>query len=112
MPLSGSVGTSISHSRGRYYASIPYSHGEIRSEVVCDREHDRYVLLEAGWDRGLRVHGALIHIDIIDAKLWIQHDGTERGIADELVKAGVPKDRIVLGFRPPKLRPFTDYAAA
>ena len=70
------------------------------------------VLLEAGWDRGLRVHGALIHIDIIDGKLWIQHDGTERGIADELVMAGVPKDRIVLGFRPPKLRPFTDYAAA
>lgn len=45
-------------------------------------------------------------------QLWIQHDGTERGIAEDLVAAGVPKERIVLGFRPPQGRRYTDFAAA
>jgi hypothetical protein len=94
------------------YARIPYAHGDIRNEVVRDREGDHYLLMEAGWDNGVRAHGALIHVDIIDGKLWIQHDGTERGVADELVAAGVPRDRIVLGFRPPSARRHTDFAAA
>ena len=94
------------------YASIPYSHGDFRNAVVRDREGDHYLLVESGWDHGVRSHGALIHVDIIDGKLWIQHDGTERGIADELVAAGVPRDRIVLGFRPPQVRRYTDFAVA
>jgi len=28
-----------------------------------------------------RVHGCLVHIDIIEDKIWIQADGTERGLA-------------------------------
>jgi hypothetical protein len=58
-----------------------------------------------------RVHGCLVHIDIIGNKIWIQRDGTEDGIASELLKAGVPKDHIVLGFRSPEMRKHTDFAA-
>ncbi|MBI5515641.1 MAG: XisI protein [Deltaproteobacteria bacterium] len=94
------------------YAQIPYAQGEIRNEVVCDREQGHYLLMEVGWDAGQRVHGPLIHVDVIADKLWIQHDGTERGIADDLVAAGVPRDHIVLGFRPPHARKYTDFAAA
>ena len=79
---------------------------------MFDREHDRYLLVNVGWDEGKRVHGSLVHIDIIDGKVWIQRDGTEEGVAQELVRAGIPKERIVLGFRPPELRPHTGYAAA
>jgi hypothetical protein len=82
------------------------------SEVVFDRQHDRYLLVEAGWERGYRIHGALLHVDIIDGKLWIQHDGTEEGIAPELVTAGVPKECIVLAFRSPDMREFSEYAVA
>lgn len=94
------------------YARIPYAHGDIRNEVVCDRVGDHYLLMETGWDQGVRTHGALIHVDIIDGKLWIEHDGTERGVANELVAAGVPRDRIVLAFRPPHARRHTDFAVA
>ncbi|HBY77183.1 MAG TPA: XisI protein, partial [Cyanobacteria bacterium UBA11148] len=52
----------------------------------------------------------LLHIDIIDGKLWIQHDGTEEGIADELVAAGVTKDSIVLGFKSVERRKLTELA--
>ena len=94
------------------YAAIPYAFGEIEREVVFDRVHDRYLLMIAGWENGKRVHGALIHIDIIDGKIWIQRDGTEDGVAYELVEAGVPKDRIVPGFRSPARRRDMEFAVA
>jgi XisI protein len=54
----------------------------------------------------------LIHVDIIDGKLWIQHDGTERGIARDLTAGGIPNDRIVLAFQHLSRRRHGDYAAA
>lgn len=94
------------------YAGIPYAYGEIKTETVFDRINDHYLLVNVGWDRQRRVHGCLIHIDIIDGKVWIQRDGTEEGIAGELEKAGIPKKHIVLGFRLPEIRKFTEYAVA
>ena len=94
------------------YTKIPYSHGDFRTEAVFDRTRDRYVLMNVGWDSGERVHGCLVHIDIIEGKLWIQRDGTEHGIVKELVQSGVPKNQIVLAFRPPEVRRLTEYAVA
>lgn len=73
--------------------------------MIFDDEHGRYTLLEVGWDDSQYVHGSIIHVDIINDKIWIQYDGTEEGIARDLVDAGVPKEKIVLGFRPERLRP-------
>jgi hypothetical protein len=94
------------------YTRIPYAHGDFHTEAVFDRVKDRYFLVNVGWDNGRRVHGSLVHIDIINGKIWIQRDGTEEGVAKELVKAGIPKDRIVLAFHPPEIRPHTEYAVA
>lgn len=94
------------------YAAIPYSYAPITAEVVFDRNRDRYLWMDVGWDGDRRVHGCLVHIDIIDGKIWIQRDGTEEGVAADLERAGIPKEHIVLGFRPPELRPYTGYAVA
>ncbi|WP_375471996.1 XisI protein [uncultured Nostoc sp.] len=94
------------------YASLPYSYANIQSEVVFDRSRDRYLWMDLGWDDDRRIHGCLVHIDLIDGKIWIQRDGTEEGIAADLERAGIPKEHIVLGFRPPELRPYTGYAVA
>jgi hypothetical protein len=91
------------------YARIPYAHGDIQCMTVFDREHDHYLLVNVGWDPD-RVHGCLVHVDIIDGKFWIQRDGTEDGIACDLEAAGIPKDRIVLAFRSPRVRKHTGYA--
>jgi len=91
---------------------IPFSYGEITLYTVFDRPRDHYLLMAIGWDGKKRVHASLIHVDIIDGKLWIQHDGTERGIALDLEAGGVPKDRIVLAFQHIGRRRFGDYAAA
>ena len=93
------------------YAKYPYSHGEIERQLVFDRERDHYLLLSVGWDKH-RVHGCVIHIDLIDGKFWIQRDGTETGVAFDLEAAGIPKDRIVLAFKSAKVRPHTGYAVS
>jgi hypothetical protein len=81
-------------------------------EVIADREHDRYLLVEMGWQGEERIYGTLIHIDLVDDKVWIQQDGTERGIAADLLNAGVPMPQIVLGFKSAQRRKITDYAIA
>jgi hypothetical protein len=94
------------------YAAIPFAYGEIESRTMFDREKDAYMLYSVGWDNRGRVHGIVIHIDIINDKIYIQHDGTEDGIATELEQAGVPKSDIVLAWHEPKLRKYTEYAVA
>ena len=94
------------------YTKIPYAHGDLRCEATFDREHDRYALITLGWKAGKRVHFALVHINIVDGKLWIEHDNTEAGVAPKLIEAGIPKSHIVLAFRPPEVRKHTDYAVA
>jgi XisI protein len=58
--------------------------------------------MHVGWDGVRRVHGCVVHIDIIDAKVWIQYDGTSSPVADALLAAGIPREAIVLGFHPPE----------
>ena len=91
------------------YAGIPLSHGQVKTYPVIDAERDHYLAVQAGWDRRHRVQGAFLHLDIIDGKVWIQFNGTDQRIADELVRAGIPKEDIVLGEKPPELRPHTGY---
>jgi hypothetical protein len=82
----------------------------IQAETIFDTEHDHYQLVYVGWLDSKRVYGPVLHLDIMDGKIWVQQDGTEVGIANELVELGVPKHDIVLGFNPPKLRQYTDFA--
>ena len=92
------------------YAKLKPAYGEFDSRVIFDDERGSYALLEFGWLNKGRVHDSLIHIDIIEDKVWIQQDSTEDGIALELVAAGIPKDQIVLGFRAEKVRLHTEFA--
>jgi len=52
----------------------------------------------------------LIHIDIRDGKLWIQYDGTENGVANDLVALGVPPEDIVLAFQSAYMRQYSEFA--
>ena len=94
------------------YAAVPYSNSNAKTEPIFDYERDRYLLVNVGWDNGKRMHGCLVHVDIIEGKFWIHRDGTEDGIAADLERAGVPKSDIVLAFHAPELRKHTEYAVA
>jgi hypothetical protein len=82
------------------YAAIPWSYGEITTQTVFDRERDHYLLVLVGTDARRRVHGCLVHIDIVGDDIVIQRDGTERGMAPKLARAGIAPERIVLAFLP------------
>ncbi len=93
------------------YAQYHPSHGEIQIEVIFDESNDHYALVYAGWNPPYRIHGSVIHIDIREGKVIIQHDGTEDAIAERLVDAGIPRDAIVLAYLSPRIRALTDFAA-
>ncbi len=96
------------------FTEADYENVQATNRLVCDQQNDQYLVLSIGWAKRpkRRIHGCLVHIEIIDGKIWIQRDGTEDGIAEDLERMGVPRDDIVLGFREPHLRQYTDYAAA
>lgn len=94
------------------YAGIRYANADLTNESVFDRESNRYLIVSYGWQGVRQLHGTLIHVDISDGKVWVHRDGTEYGVANELVEAGIPKDHIVLGFHSPQVRPHTGFAAA
>jgi hypothetical protein len=92
------------------YGKINPAVGQIITRPIIDRERDTYQVVHAGWNKDSRIQGASIHIDIIDGKVWLQFDGTDQVIAEELVAAGIPREDIVLAFIPPDLRCHTGYA--
>lgn len=94
------------------YLNISYSNVKIRNRAAFDQETDQYLIISEGWNNQEHLHSCLIHLEIIDNKIWIQCDNTEDGIANELVKAGIPKSDIVLAFHPPDLRKFTEFAVS
>jgi hypothetical protein len=92
------------------YVSIPYSQGDIKSKLIISNDENNYLVMTEGWQNKKRVHGCIIHLEIIDNKIWVHRDGTEYGIANELVNARISKDNIVLGFHPANIRQYTDFA--
>ncbi len=94
------------------YGSYKPSYGDVEIQLIFDREHNHYQLVSVGWDRNERIRSCILHIDIKDGKIWIQHDGTEVGVANELVGMGVPKHDIVLAFHAPARRKYTEFAVS
>ena len=80
-----------------HYAQFKPAYGEIEIETVLDDATGHYELMYVGWNRKERVHGAIIHVDLRGEKVRIQHDGTEGGIAEDLVEAARPPHLDLIG---------------
>jgi len=85
------------------------SSNDVETQIITDEKHDHYQLVHVGWCNNRRTYGCVLHIDLKNDKIWIQHDGTEIGMANELVALGVPKEDIVLAFHAPYKRPYTGF---
>lgn len=93
--------------------AIPYPDVvQLTSKTVFDEKADIYIVVTEGWQDVRRLHGCLVHIEIKNDKVWIQLDGTEDGVAGDLLAAGIPKDHIVLGFKSPQSRQYTGFSVA
>ncbi len=83
---------------------------DVQGQLIFDTEHGHYQLVNVGWHNNKWVYGCVLHIDIKDGKVWIQHNGTKIEIGDELVASGIPQENIVIGFHSPYKRRFTKFA--
>lgn len=89
----------------------PYTFSDdVDTEIICDTEHDHYQLAYVGWEEQQRIFNLILHFDIKEGKIWIQHNGTEAALAQILEENGVPASDIVLGFHSPFKRQFRGYA--
>lgn len=93
------------------HASYSSSNGEIETLKICDLINDNYLLMTIGWNPIGRVHHVALHIRIRDHKIWIEWDGIEDGVTQELLEAGVLKEDIVFGFYRPEKRSQVDFSA-
>ncbi|KOR32881.1 fatty-acid oxidation protein subunit alpha [Achromatium sp. WMS3] len=94
------------------YGSYQPSYGDVEVQTICDEKKDHYQIVNVGWHNNKRIYGCSLHIDIKNNKIWIQHNSTERRIANELLELGVQKEDIILGFHTPYMRQFSDYAVS
>jgi hypothetical protein len=88
------------------------AHGDIEPVLIFDDERHSYQLMYIGWDGSQRYHASIIHIRMLNNKIWIEEDGTEEGVATLLLEAGIPKEDIVLAFHSPAKRKYTEFAVA
>lgn len=85
---------------------------DIETLLIVDEAKAHYIWMNLGWQNGERVTGMTVYVRIRDGQFWIEEDWTEDGIATDLVRAGVPREDIVLAFHEPKMRQYTDFAVA
>jgi hypothetical protein len=94
------------------WAAVPYAMEGIQSRTLFDESQDCYAVISEGWLGNERVLDIILNLEIINGKVWIQADNTDIVIARKLEEKGIPKSDIVLGFRSPDVRPYTEYAVA
>ncbi|HEY9835346.1 MAG TPA: XisI protein [Vampirovibrionales bacterium] len=80
------------------------------SFLIADKVNHHYIWMNLGWEKGDRINEMTVYVRIRDGKFWIEEDWTEEGIANELIRLGVPKQDIVLAFQEPKMRQHTEFA--
>lgn len=94
------------------YLEIKYANADLKNRPAYDYQHNQYLIISEGWRGNQHIHSCLIHLEIINNKIWIQCDNTEEGIANQLVSAGISKSDIILGFHEPEIRKYTGFAVA
>ncbi len=85
---------------------------EVENRVIADRESNSFQLVRIGWNGKQHVFNVVLHFDIINGKVWLQRNNTEREVVDTLIAQGMERQDIVLGFQPPFARGFLGFAAA
>lgn len=82
--------------------------------VIVDKENRHYFLQWIGFNQDNRfIDKPLLHFQIKpNGKIWILANLTEEDIAEELLKRGVDRTDIVIGFHPEHLRKHTGFAVS
>ncbi len=81
-------------------------------QAITDLIHNQFQLMRIGWYQDKFHFRVLMHFSIHPetGNIWVQQNNTEIELDKELGALGVPKQHLVLGFRPADLRALSEYA--
>jgi XisI protein len=83
------------------FAEKPFSiQKNLENQALIDTKHNHYQVVTLGWDKNSFVYSPILHFDIKNDKIWIQQNWTDIMLDNELIKMGVDRNDIVLGFLP------------
>jgi XisI protein len=94
------------------YADLSRSDTQVESIALCDPTQDSYMVMDIGWNSSGRVHSVPIHLRIKNQKVWLEWDGTDQEIAQQMIDSGIPQEDIVLAFYRPERQKLTGFALA
>ena len=83
---------------------------EIENLFVFDEATDNYTWIRFGWTQNGRLESISAFVRLLNDKIYIEEDLTEKGIANDLIADGVSPKDIVLAFQQPEVRQFTEFA--
>ncbi len=103
----------------QYIRKLAYDHNNalgnsMTYQSIIDLQENHFQLVRIGWYEQRFLYSVLIHLDINPktGNIWIQQNNTEILLDVDLGKLGIPKNNLVLGFRPAEMRPYSDFAVA
>ena len=80
--------------------------------LMFDDQRGQYMWFNVGWQDGKRIKAISVYMRLKNGKIYIEEDWTEEGMANELLREGVPMEDIVLAFQTPETRKLTEFAVA
>ena len=69
----------------------------VNSSAVCDFEQNNYFLID--FDTKEKRHYIVFHLRLDNGEVFIEQDGIEYGIKQDLVEAGISPNEIVLSYQ-------------
>lgn len=92
--------------------SIKSDNPNIQVNLIIDQERNHFIVMDIGWENEeSRIYDVVMHLSIIENKIWIQKDVTDMNPAEELIQKGVPKEDIMIGFMPLYKRKYSEFTA-
>jgi len=86
-------------------AMMPEDESGIENQIITDDQHGHYLLFSVGWEGKHWHYASYLHLDVKPTgRVWLQHDGTDLRVAEQLAKRGIPKSDLVIAFHPPYAR--------
>lgn len=82
----------------------------VRDYLALDKERDCYLWIRSGWKDKKRIQYIIVYLRIERDKIWVEEDSTNLGVVDDLLRANIPQEDIVLGFHHPSQRSLTGFA--
>lgn len=80
------------------HATMAAEPNNYESIVRCDLQNNDYRLIDTEILPGKRIDHLVVQLVLREGKVWIEHDGIEYGIGQDLLEAGIPAKDIVVGF--------------